>query len=214
MANIVFDLDGTLIHSAPGIATAANRALADLGKPPLTLDHITSFIGNGVPVLITKLANASGLDPVHEQPLLSAFRRHYDADPAGASHLFDGVRDALEQLLDQGAQLAICTNKPETPTFGILEALSLRPYFKAVIGGDTLPQRKPDPAPLRRAFDQLGGPGLYVGDSEVDAATAQAADIPFVLFTEGYRQTPAEQLPHHATFSDYANLPDLLAQLG
>jgi phosphoglycolate phosphatase len=113
----------------------------------------------------------------------------------------------LTALQAAGHPLGVCTNKFHAPTLQVLKALDLMRFFDVVIGGDSLPQRKPDPAPLIAAFDALGaGRRLYIGDSEVDAETAAQAKIPFGLFTRGYRKTPVEQMAKTFAFDDYAAL--------
>ena len=113
-------------------------------------------------------------------------------------------------------RLGVCTNKSEPLAREVMAALDLTRYFQAIVGGDTLIQRKPDPAPLRHTAGLLTAAAdslVYVGDSEVDAATAKAAGIPFALFTRGYRKAPAESLPAAARFDDFAALPRILSDL-
>ncbi|OSP56296.1 phosphoglycolate phosphatase [Pseudoruegeria sp. SK021] len=210
MTAIVFDLDGTLIDSVPDLHAAANRMLKAEGCPPLDQAAIRAFVGNGVPHLVRLILQASGIDMREHARLVSVFLAIYQADPCTLSTLYPGVRTCLDQLHAAGHTLGICTNKPEAPTEAILAGFGLRHLFSVVIGGDTLPVRKPDPAPLTAAFSALEpGPRLFVGDSEVDAETAQAQGAPFALFTEGYRKAPAAQLPHDVLFSTYEDLIDL-----
>ncbi|MFV0513757.1 MAG: phosphoglycolate phosphatase [Jhaorihella sp.] len=214
MSVIVFDLDGTLVDSAPDIRAAANRMLEGEGQPPLDLASVISFIGNGLPKLVERVIEARGLNMADHARLTGITLAHYADAPADLSVAYPGMRDALRQLRDTGHILGICTNKPEAPARTLLRGMELDGYFSAVIGGDTLPKRKPDPAPLLCCFETLGArTGIFVGDSEVDAATAQAAGAPFALFTEGYRKSPPEALPHRARFSDYAALPGLVDAL-
>ena len=115
---------------------------------------------------------------------------------------------ALDRLAAGGHRLGLCTNKPEAATRMILDAFDLTARLQAVVCGDTLPVKKPDPAPLRLAFRELEAEsGLYVGDSEVDAETAERAVRPFALFTGGYRKTPVEAIRHDRNFADFAELP-------
>lgn len=216
MASIIFDLDGTLIDSAPDLHAAVNRTLADEGAPPLDLALVRSFIGNGVPVLIERVMAARGEaeDTARHAALLARFMAHYTRASADLTRLFDGVPEALDQLRGQGHRLGICTNKPVEPTKIILSAFGLADTFQCVIGGDSLPLRKPDPAPLHAAAKALGeAPAIYVGDSEVDAETAVNAGIPLVLFTRGYRKTAVKNLPHVRNFDDFVDLPGIVAGL-
>ncbi len=207
---IAFDLDGTLVHSAPDLHAAANVMLATLGRRTLSLGEVTSFVGNGVPKLVERCVEATGgPDP----RAIDLFRTHYDAHPADLTRLYPGAEDMLTHLIGAGYVLGICTNKPEAPTQTILHTLGLDSHFGAVVGGDTLPVKKPDPAPLTECFQRLGGtPLLYVGDSEIDAATARAAHIPFALFSAGYRRSPVDQIPHDHLFDDLAEIPGLLTR--
>lgn len=212
---IVFDLDGTLIDSAPDIHAAANRMLADFGHTPLSVAQVTSFIGNGIPNLVRLVMEARDIPAYQEEVMQARMLEHYTAHPADLSRPYPGVTECLQTLRNQGYRLGVCTNKLHAPTMQILDALDLSRLFEVVVGGDTLPVKKPDPAPLHAAFKALGaGAVLYVGDSEVDAATAEKARVPFALFTEGYRKTPVEELPHAASFDHFGRLADIVERHG
>lgn len=215
--NIVFDLDGTLIDSAPDLHAAANRMLAEEGAAALSLDEVIGFIGNGIPTLVERVMRARGLDQERHSDLLARYRAFYDADAATLTRPYPGVVAALSTLARAGHQMGICTNKPEAPARSIIAGLDLAAFFPVIVGGDSCATKKPDPAPLVQTFARLGpespGGAVYVGDSEVDAETARAAGVPFLLFTEGYRKSRVEALPHHAAFSDFAALPAMVAAL-
>lgn len=211
-AAIVFDLDGTLVDSLADIAAAANRMLADQGLAPLPQETIRGFVGNGLPKLVERVMAHCDMDMNRHGKLTQATLRHYTAATSAQTRPYPGVQEALEALRQAGMPLGLCTNKPEAPARHILQALNLEPYFGAVIGGDSLPVRKPDPDHLRAAFDTLGQHPvrIFVGDSEVDAETAQRANVPFLLFSRGYRKSPVSQIPHHSTFEDFRDLPQLI----
>lgn len=212
MTPIVFDLDGTLIDSAPDFHAGANGILAEEGHQPLTFDEARSFIGNGAAVFVARMRAARGI-PDSEQPRLHAeFVRRYD-DFVSLTHPYPGVIEALESLRSRGHPLGICTNKPYRPTLAVLRHLGMETLFQTIYGGDSLPVHKPDPAPLHAAFAALGAPGLFVGDSEVDAECAQAAGVPLLLYSGGYRKSPAESMGAAVVFSEFATLPDLVLAL-
>lgn len=213
---IIFDLDGTLIDSAPDLHQAGLRMLAEFGAQPVTSEQTRSFIGNGAPKLVERLMAAGGLahDPHRHADCVASFLRHYAAAPAELTSLYPGVTDALDRLQEGGWTLGICTNKPFDPAQTILASFGLLDRMAVVVGGDTLPEKKPDPSPLRHAFLALpAGPRLFVGDSEVDAETAQAASTPFALFSGGYHKSPVDSIPHDALFGDFAALPGIAAAL-
>ncbi|MFN4098617.1 MAG: phosphoglycolate phosphatase [Pararhodobacter sp.] len=212
---IVFDLDGTLIDSAPDIHAAGNLVLAAEGLAPVSYDQARSFIGNGARVFIERMERASdgGVDPLRTDRMRRHFAEEYKRAHA-LTRAYPGVPEVLEALGAEGWRIGLCTNKPIAPTRAVLAHFRWTPIFATIIGGDTQPQMKPDPAPLRRAMAGLGeGPVVYVGDSEVDAATAQAAGVPFALFTEGYRKTPIDSIPHDAAFADWSDLPAIATSL-
>ncbi|WP_347139873.1 phosphoglycolate phosphatase [Paracoccus sp. SSK6] len=211
---IVFDLDGTLIDSAPDIHACVNAVLERHGTPLLTLDQVRSFVGGGVDVLWQKIIAARELEDARKPDYISAFMVCYQ-DATQLTRLFPGVEDALETLADRGHPLGICTNKPLAVTRAILEHFGISRLFGCVIGGDSVPERKPHPAPLRAALQGLGADparpkAFYVGDSEFDAACAAAVPVPFLIYTQGYRQTPVDELPHAASFDNFAQLANLI----
>ncbi|WP_299617041.1 phosphoglycolate phosphatase [Pelagibius sp.] len=215
---VIFDLDGTLVDSLPDIHAAANRLLGERGHGPLAPAEVRGFVGNGMGVLVERLLAAAG-EAAGPDDLAAAQARYgdlYDAAPSERSSLYPGVRAALERLQGRGLALGVCTNKPETPARQILADLGIAGCLPVLVGGDSLPQRKPDPAPLYHAaagLDVATDAVLYVGDSEVDAATAQAAGVRFALHTEGYRKTPVAKIHHDLRFEEFARLPALVDAL-
>jgi phosphoglycolate phosphatase len=128
--------------------------------------------------------------------------------------LYPGVLETLRHFQALGHPMAICTNKPEAPARKLLEAFGLTQYFAAVVGGDTCATRKPAPGPLLQTVEMLGAERcLFIGDSEVDAATAQAAQMPFVLFTGGYCHVPFETLTRAAQFDDWPTAPEAVSRV-
>ncbi len=209
MTRVVFDLDGTLIDSVPDLARAANLLLEEYGRRPLSVERIREFIGEGMPMLAKRLAKARDLE--FDDALVERFREVYKADPLVLTKPYPGVAHALASLAGSGFALSICTNKPEAPTRDILVRLGWEKYFDTIIGGDTLPQRKPDAAPLIAAMNGTAiAEGHFVGDSEVDGETAQSSGVRFLLFTEGYRKGPVESIPHQARFRRYSDLMALI----
>ena len=214
MANIIFDLDGTLIDSAADIQSAVNKMLDDIGQPALDLPTVISFIGQGVPRLVEQVMDHLDLSHRDHSALTQSMLAHYTAAPHDQTSVFSGVTHALHALAQAGHRLGICTNKPYAPALGCLEALGLSPYFDAVVGGDSVAVKKPDPAHLFACAQMLGdGPILFVGDSDVDAETAKRAGVPFLLFTQGYRKAEITDLYHTAAFDSYSNFDGLVRKV-
>ena len=201
--------------SAPSLTAAANTLLGELGRAPLAEATTRSFVGHGVRVLVERvLHHTGGVPGADSAPHLARFRAIYNADPVTGTAPIPGVPAAIAALAAAGHGLGVCTQKPNLPAVAILRALGLMPPIAALTDGDSLDVMKPDPRMLAHAAAQLpAGPVIFVGDSEVDAATAEAAGVPFLLFTEGYRGQPVEALAHAARFSDFAALPGLVAGL-
>lgn len=210
---IVFDLDGTLIDSAADLATAVNAMLADLGCEPLAVPEVRRMIGDGVGMLVARALAARQCAAADPTRAAQIFMRHYESNATELTSAFPGADQALRALRSAGIPLAVCTNKPARITADILSSLGLAQYFARVIGGDSLPYRKPDPRVLLALLEAFAaGPkdSLLVGDSEVDAATARDAGVPFVLMKHGYRRGPAAQIACMAALESFAELPPLL----
>ncbi len=211
----MFDLDGTLVDSLPDLAAATNRMLEDTGTAPLSQDQIKQFVGNGLLNLVERVIRHCDLSMDRHAELAKATLAHYNAASTAQTVVYNGVPEALQQLRDMGCVMGVCTNKNEAPARHVLEALGLAAYFDTVIGGDSLHTRKPDPAHLEASFAAVtsAGPQIFVGDSEVDAETAQRAGVPFLLFSDGYRKSPVTEIPHTHSYDQSSELPALVRSL-
>ena len=207
---VVFDLDGTLIDSAPDLAAAVNAMLAHFGAAPLALAEVRGMIGEGMALLVARALAARGREGVDAEQARRVFLERYTTESTCRTVLYPGVRSALETLRADGVTLAVCTNKPESLALGILERLRLARYFAQCLGGDSLPFRKPDPRMLLtilKAHGTAATEALLVGDSEIDAATAREAGVPFVLMTHGYRRGPIEDMVCAVALERFDELP-------
>ncbi|TVP71924.1 MAG: phosphoglycolate phosphatase [Rhodobacteraceae bacterium] len=207
---VIFDLDGTLIDSAPDIWRAANRVLEEAALPLVTFEQSRSFIGRGARVFVERmeLAVTGGNAAERTNHLHARFLHFYERAHDGTV-IYPHVVATLEQLRAQGLRLGLCTNKPLRPTTAVLSHLGWQGVFETVIGGDSLAVAKPDPAPLLAVLDGMAlgrDEIIYIGDSETDAETAERANVQFGLFTEGYRKSAPEQIFHHFRFNDYRDL--------
>jgi len=212
---IAFDLDGTLADTAPDIATALNRMLADFDRPALDPAHIRSLIGDGAKSLIRKALAATGeaSDALVERGY-PIYLDHYGANVCDGTRLFPAVEQTLDTLAERGARLAICTNKPEVLTLRLLDALGWSERFDALVCGDSLPWRKPDPRMLEETRARAGGGRMaFVGDSMIDAETALAAGVPFVAVSFGFSDRPAAQIGADAVIDDFSELVEALQKL-
>jgi phosphoglycolate phosphatase len=212
---LVFDLDGTLADTAPDLAAALNHVLAELGRPTVPPESVRNLIGHGARALLRRGLAATGEAPEalveRGYPL---FLEYYGAHICDGTAAYAGLERALDTLAGDGAALAVCTNKPETLTSKLLAALGLERRFEAVVGGDTLAVRKPDPEPLLEAIARAGGGrAAFVGDSIVDADTARAAAVPFVAVSFGFSDRPVGELGADAVIDSYGELVAALRRL-
>lgn len=181
---IIFDLDGTLIDSAPDIAAAVNRYLTEAGWPAQDTKFVEQFIGYGSRKLLFDIFARIG-HPTDEASLAAAqtaYLENYSEAPATHTRFFAHVREDLKTLAETGLRLGICTNKPHDLTGRVLEALRLSHLFDAAIGADAVPACKPDPGHLLAVAERMSlpvGSWVYVGDTVVDQNTARAANVPF-----------------------------------
>lgn len=205
-ARIIFDLDGTLIDSAPDIQGIANSALAAIGVAPISLLETHSFIGEGIQVFVQKMRQARGVPDEYQDNLLSDLITRYD-NAVELTVMYPGVPEALTTL-SRTHRIGICTNKLIRPCIAVLKHLQIKHHFHEIWGGDNPLGRKPNPAALLAAFQALGdGPRIFVGDSEVDAETASRAEVPFILFAHGYRKSPVDEIPHTVLMENFDELP-------
>jgi phosphoglycolate phosphatase len=190
---VLFDLDGTLVDSVPDIAVAVDAMLLQLGRRPAGEDRVRGWVGNGGRMLVRRalafdVAGIADDDPQLPEAL-AVFFAQYQLSNGQASRLYAGVAEALDGLAAGGLPMAVITNKPHRYIEPLFAQLGILPHFPVLIGGDTLPVKKPDPAPLFLACEQLGvapARALMVGDSVNDIEAARAAGCPVVAVDYGY----------------------------
>ncbi|MGE4253548.1 MAG: phosphoglycolate phosphatase [Parvibaculaceae bacterium] len=199
----IFDLDGTLVDTAPDLWHATNHVLTSLGRRAISLDEVRAFVGHGARTLLARGLAATGesLPAPEIEPLFHQFIDYYRDNIAQESVPFPGCLALLDRLAADGIKLGVCTNKLEGLSVRLLEELDMTRYFGAIIGPDTIGIAKPDAAPYRETLNRLGingGPSVMVGDSETDVLTARAASVPIIAVTFGYTSKPiAETNPDH-----------------
>ena len=217
-ATIAFDLDGTLVDSAPDLVGTLNVLLEQEGIAPLPLAQARPFIGRGAKWLLERGFTAQGHPvPLDEMPaLFDRFIAHYSVHCADLTRPFPGVVACLTQLKAHGARLAVCTNKLTSLSNPILEALDLAKFFDAVIGADLAPAPKPDPRHLITTIAAAGGDlsrAVMVGDAATDAGAARAAGVPLVLVSFGYTEIPAADLAPDFLIDHFDALTEACLQL-
>jgi len=209
---IVWDLDGTLVDSAPDLATALNSLLTEQGKHTHTVDQVRPMIGGGVAKLIERGFRASGasLDPQGISKLLPRFMEIYTACATQSTKLNTDARRVLESFYHAGVRQGLCTNKPISVTRLILNDLDISGFFTSVIGGDSTAHRKPHPLPLLTCLEELGTraeDAVMVGDSGADVGAARAAGVPVILVPDGYTGVPAVSLGADYVVARLADIP-------
>jgi len=212
---VIWDLDGTLVDSAPDLATALNAVLDKRGFFTLTTEEVRTMIGNGVPKLVERGFNAVGVRPDQEQldGLVAMFNKEYRACATNQTRPYPGMVEVLEEIQAMNIPMGICTNKPEAFTRQILEGLGLARFFSSVVGGDTTGARKPDPEPVLACLRGLVAEpalSLMIGDSVHDVHAARAAGITVGVVPWGYRATPVETLGADFVLRDPSGLPGMI----
>jgi phosphoglycolate phosphatase len=216
---IVFDLDGTLIDTAPDLIDTLNVILARHAVPAVAFEAARTMIGAGVkPLLKRALATRDiVLAPDALDALFAEYIALYAAHIADRSRPFPGLERALDALDAQGCRFAVCTNKLEWLSVRLLDALDLSRRFAAIVGQDTFGVPKPHPEILRRTIERAGGEvtrAVMVGDSTTDVATARNAGIPVIAVDFGYTETPAAEFGADRLISHFDALPEAIAELG
>jgi phosphoglycolate phosphatase len=215
---VVFDLDGTLIDTAPDLVTTLNAIFAREGLPQVYYQNARNMVGGGARMMIERGLKAAGraLPPTETDRLVREFIEHYAAHIADASRPFPGIEAALEKLKDAGCRLAVCTNKLEWLSVKLLRMLRLSDLFSAICGADTFHVPKPDRAILLGTIERAGGyreHAVMVGDSLTDIATARAAAVPIVAVGFGYSETPIAQLNPDRVVEAFSELPEVVFDL-
>lgn len=215
---ILFDLDGTLVDSAPDLLRALNHTIGTIGVAPVALSDIRTMIGHGAKAMIRRALDRA--NRVQEEAQIDAlwtlFIEHYRANIAIDTRAFAGAETALHELAAEGARLAVCTNKTQALSQQVLDALGLSRHFHAVVGADAVPRKKPDGDHILRTLSAAGGDpshAFMVGDSRTDERAARSAGLPFVFVPFGYEAEPAEAMAADAVVSSYSELIPVLSAL-
>ena len=207
---VIFDLDGTLIHSLPDLTVAVNKTLADAGRDPLSEADVGPMVGDGAGTLVTRAFDArGGLPAPGLDTWLTRFLAHYEPHATDLTHPWDGVMDTLTLLKDKGIALAVCTNKPTKATHDVLSALGLDDFFTVVVGGDDTPALKPSPVHVQTVLNRLRvghDEAVMVGDSINDVLAAKGANVPVVVVSFGYSRVPAHELGAAYVIDDFCDL--------
>lgn len=189
---VLFDLDGTLLDTVNDLGEAANRMLADMVRPQRSIEEVHSYVGKGIPNLVRRcMTDGCEATEAEIDAAIARFKIHYAEVNGSRSRVYPGVVDALQALADKGLRLACVTNKAEAFTLPLIERMGIASYFSAVVSGDTLAVKKPDPAVLHHACALLGTTSdraLMIGDSANDADAARGAGMPVLLVTYGYSE--------------------------
>lgn len=215
---LVFDLDGTLVDSAPDLIASTNHVLDHLGLPRVDAATLRPFVGHGAKHMIEKAIGPAceKLSDAERADLLKRYLEFYSANIATGSRPFAGVVSALQKLRAEGVRLAVCTNKMEGMAQRLLDALDMTHYFTAIAGRDTFPVFKPDPGALLGTIALAGGDrshAIMVGDTNVDIAAAKAADVPVIGVTFGYTETPVHAFGPDAVIEHFAELEQAIGTL-
>ncbi len=218
--DLIFDLDGTLVDTAPDLLNAANAVLAARNRPAIDPDALHHMIGFGVRSLITQSFTLTGDEArAEEMPELETiFLDHYRAHLTDFSRPFPGVEETLALLKKQGARLGVLTNKPYEMASPLLERLGLERFFSTIYGAGSKPYVKPDPRIFHDVVADLmpesqGGRAVMIGDSVTDLQTARAAGAPCILMTYGYTPVPAASLGAEIVLDHFRQLPEALSRL-
>jgi phosphoglycolate phosphatase len=215
---IVFDLDGTLIDTAPDLVDTLNVVFAREGWPPVPYATARNQIGGGAKMMIQRGIAAEGIAVAPEklEQMFTDFIAYYTEHIADRSRPFPGLIDALDDLAARGSRLAVCTNKLERLSVRLLQKLNLAQRFAFVCGQDTFGMQKPDPEVLRRTVAAAGGNvahAIMIGDSITDIRTARAAGIPVIAVDFGYSDCPVSDLGPDRTISHFAQLQLAIAAI-
>jgi phosphoglycolate phosphatase len=215
---LVFDLDGTLVDTAPDLVASTNHVLDHLGLPHVDETALRPYVGHGAKHMIVKAVGpaAETMSVAEHEVLLKRYLEFYGEHIADASRPFEGIVPLLEKFKAEGVKLAVCTNKMEGMSRLLLDALDLSRFFVAVAGRDTLGAAKPHPDALLGTISLAGGDkgrAIMIGDSGVDVATARAAGVPVIGVSFGYTETPVREYSPDIVIDHFRELEPAISRL-
>jgi phosphoglycolate phosphatase len=215
---LVFDLDGTLVDTAPDLLGALNAVLRREGRREVNLADLRHLVGHGARAMLDEAMKRTGgaADPDRLPGLMDAFIAHYRTHIADESRPFPGVEETLQRLQEDGARMGVLSNKPQELTGLLLPALGFTHFFRAIHGAGRLEVVKPNARVFHHVIEEMGGEGagaVMIGDSQTDVATARAAGCPVIVLTYGYSSVPFETLGADRLTGDFREVPRLVKEL-
>ena len=210
---ILFDLDGTLVDTAPDLMGAHNHVMKKFGYPQKSLDDIKHIAGRGAWIMMQRTFRDEIKDENLKKEMVKEFINYYAKNIDRASKPIKGVVKFLDWAKSKQILMAVCTNKQEKLAVDLLKKINLSQYFEYIAGCDTFDFNKPDPRHLTNVIDIIGGDinkSIMIGDSEVDSQSAYNAKIPFILVEEGYTEKNINEIPHKTLIKDFSNFEKIV----
>ncbi len=210
---ILFDLDGTLVDTAPDLMGAHNHVMKKFGYPQKSIDDIKHIAGRGAWIMMQRTFRDEIKDENLKKEMVREFINYYAKNIDRASKPIKGVVKFLDWAKSKQILMAVCTNKQERLAVDLLKKINLSQYFEYIAGCDTFDFNKPDPRHLTNVIDIIGGDinkSIMIGDSEVDSQSAYNAKIPFILVEEGYTEKNINEIPHKTLIKDFSNFEKIV----
>ena len=210
---ILFDLDGTLVDTAPDLMDAHNHVMKKFGHKERQLSDIKSLAGKGAWVMMQRAFRQEIKDEKMKKKMIKEFIDFYSQNIDRGSKPINGVMEFLKWAKNKNISMAVCTNKQERLAVDLLKKLKMYDYFEYVAGSDTFPFNKPDPRHLTNVVEIIQGnlkKTIMVGDSEVDGMSAENAKIPFILVKDGYTEKSSEEIRHNELIKDFKNFDKVI----
>ena len=210
---ILFDLDGTLVNTAPDLMNAHNHVMKKFGYPQKSLNDIKHIAGRGAWIMMQRTFRDEIKDEKLKKEMVKEFINYYAKNIDRGSKPIKGIVKFLDWAKSKQILMAVCTNKQERLAVDLLKKINLSQYFEYIAGCDTFDFNKPDPRHLTNVIDIIGGDinkSIMIGDSEVDSQSAYNAKIPFILVEEGYTEKNINEIPHKTLIKDFSNFEKIV----